>query len=134
MKLDNGHGKIIQDPDLADIIYHVFRCSQAHASELPVKFKLIPTEAGVYKWRIDRSEDGGVQMPDKIIWALLATAIFSAVNGDINTMGEHRLTWGNEFEGIGTKIFLLRDYWGKEGEVRQFLSTQPQNRTKLEGL
>jgi hypothetical protein len=32
--LDNGYGKVISDPDLADIIYHVFRCSHAHAREI----------------------------------------------------------------------------------------------------
>jgi len=40
LNIDNGYGKKINEPDLADIIYHVFRCNHAHGHGVPPKFDL----------------------------------------------------------------------------------------------
>ncbi len=37
LKIDNGHGKIIAEPDLADFIYHIFRCNL----RMPKKYQKI---------------------------------------------------------------------------------------------
>jgi hypothetical protein len=33
-----------QNPDLADVIYEIFRCSHAHGDEVPQGYSVIPTE------------------------------------------------------------------------------------------
>jgi hypothetical protein len=131
LKLDNGYGKCISNPDIADIVYHIFRCSNAHAEEIPINFQLLPSEDGHYIWRIDRLNNS-VQMPETIIWALLGVSIFCKDNADIQTQGEHFLTWGNK--NIGLKKFIVKDSWGKEDELKEFFSNKSTIRLKLEGL
>ena len=132
VKLDNGHGKLIVDPDLADLIYHKFRCSQAHAEEIPVGFELIPVINNTSKWIIG-IQDGSVRMPAGVIWGLLAIAVFSKVNSGIPTQGEYFLTYSSGASGVDEK-FLIRDWWGREDEVKVILARYPRPRVKLQGL
>lgn len=131
LDLDNGHGKKIPEPDLADIIYHVFRCNDAHATEIPISFEILPSKSGYYEWHID-IVNKGVRMPDTIIWALLAVSIFSYVNSDITTEGEHWLSWGNDT--IGNTTFIVKDHWGKEDELRSFFLDKPTLSVIIENL
>lgn len=41
--IEDGYGKTIADADLADIIYHVFRCKNAHGEAVPANYALLPS-------------------------------------------------------------------------------------------
>lgn len=128
LQLDDGHGKSIINPDFADIIYHVFRCSHAHGDEIPIKFELIPSFDGYFQWNIE-IVNNGVRMPDTVVWALLAVSVFAKINSDIKTYGDHWISWGSKV--IGTTTFVIKDYWGKEDELKNFFSPRPALRVKL---
>ncbi len=132
VKLDNGHGKLIINPDLADIIYHIFRCSHVHGKEIPIGYELLPAEDGLSTWVIGR--DSRVHMPERIIWALLAVSVFCKANSEIKTDGEYYLSWGSEKLGIGITKFVIKDWWGREDDLRAFFSERPCIRIKLEGF
>jgi hypothetical protein len=128
LNLVDGKGKTISNPDFSDIVYHVFRCNHAHAKDVPIIFNLSPINK---TWIFDRI-NSGLQMPEDIIWALLAVSVFCKANADIQTQGEHFLSWGG-----GNRIhteFKIKDYWGKENKLKEFFSDKPINRVKIEGL
>jgi hypothetical protein len=128
LKLDNGYGKLIDKPDLADIVYHIFRCSHAHAREVPVNFELLPYQDAHYVWKLDLVNNE-LKMPETIIWALLAVAVFCKGNNKINTQGEHELRWGNQSMGI--TAFPLKNWWGREDDLKSFFADKPEKRVKL---
>jgi len=130
ISLDDGHGKIIKEPDLADIIYHIFRCSHAHAEEVPLTFTVLPSQQRILRWMIG-IEDKSVHMPDTVIFALLAVSVFSKVNVDIVSAGDLSLTWGNQ---TGYFIFPVKESWGREDEVKLLLAGKNMTRVKLNGL
>lgn len=129
LKLDNGHGKNIESPDLADIVYHIFRCSHSHADEVPLKYQLLPKESGVYPWFLDRVNTG-LRMPEAIIFALLAVSVFCKTNAAVKTVGEHHLTWGSD--QLGYEKYALKEFWGKEDDIKTFFSTRPQTRVTID--
>ncbi len=120
-KITDGYENLILDPDLADIIYHIFRCSNAHSKAVTSNYQLLPFRDGYSEWII---ADGLVQMPERVIWALIAICVFSKGNLQIKTSGEYHLTWGSESLGIDTRIFLIKDWWGKENDFKTFIDKQ----------
>jgi hypothetical protein len=133
VKLDDGSGKLIQNPDLADIIYHIFRCNHAHANEIPLNYEILESGDGWARWIVNTS-NSTLHMPDKIIWALIGVAVFSKGNTGLSTEGDYYLSWGSEALGIGTTKFLIKDHWGKENDLKLFFEQRPQIRVKIEGL
>lgn len=126
LKIDNGHGKQLTTIDLADVIYHIFRCSLGHCKSIPLKYKLRTTVNGFPTWSVGNNE---LMMPDCIIWALLAVSVFSKTNSGIKTKGDYFLSYG-------LKKFIIKDWWGKEDDFKKDLSNIKPNpiRVKLEGL
>ena len=131
LKIDNGNGQLINNPDLADVIYHIFRCNSAHAKMISLNYELLPVKDGESRWEIG---DDILKMPERIIWALLAVSVFS--NKLIKTDGDYFLTWGSESLGLGIWKFYIKEWWGKEDEFRSFLIDKNPNptRVKIEGL
>lgn len=114
-----------RSPDFADLVYEIFRCSHAHGDEVPKEFSVLPT-SGPYgsEWLFGPGE---VHMPDRIIWALLAVAVFAQVNAGEKTAGDYYLSMAEE-------RFLIRDWWGREGDFRAVATRYNQTRVKLEDL
>ena len=129
LNIDNESAGTIEKPDLADVVYHIFRCNLAHSKSVPLNYELLPSEDGRSRWEI-----GGdiLKMPDRVIWALLAVSVFSKANSGIQTKGDYWLSWGSESLGLGTKKFVIKDWWGKEDDFRLFLSKKNPNPTKIE--
>ncbi len=122
IKLDDGKGKIISEPDLADIIYHIHRCSHAHSEGVPTHFQLLDANVGESHWSFDR-ENKGIRMPDKVIFALLGVSVFCKANANINSSGNHYLSWIDESKN--EHKFLIKDNWGREYELREFFKDKP---------
>lgn len=118
----NDGGKLLSDPDFADIAYHIFRCSHVHGHEVQDGFEFTKSEDGKSLWRV--REDGAIQVPDRVLWALMAAVVFSRSNADIQTTSPHHFTWGAPSLGIGTYFFNVDLFWGQEDMVRKFFAAR----------
>ena len=72
--------------DFAEIIYEVFRCSHAHGDEVSPSFKVTISKGEfLSRWTL---AEGELHMPDRVVWALLAVAVFSQVNRGEESTGK----------------------------------------------
>jgi len=131
VKIDDGYGTKITNPDLADIIYHIFRCNNAHGEEVPPMYSLCPSGDGYSTWFL--SEDQ-ILMPDRIIWALLAVSVFSKANMNVSSDGDYYLSWGSESLGLGIHKFVIKEWWGREDDFCAFITPHNKTRVKLDKL
>lgn len=112
-------------PDLAEIIYEIFRCHHAHGDEVSSNFSIVVTQGGFRStWRLARGE---LHIPDRILWALLAVALFSRVNAGEKTTGDAYLSLGDE-------RFPIAQWWGRETDFRPIADRHNQVRVKLDAL
>lgn len=121
----NVHLKNNPSPDIAEIIYEIFRCSHAHGDEVPQNYSILPTTGTqISNWGFGFDE---LHMPDRIIWALLAVAVFSKVNAQEKSDGNYYLS-------LGDNRFPIRDWWGREDEFRPVADRYNQTRVKMDKL
>lgn len=110
-------------PDLADIIYEIFRCNHAHADEVPVPFSVMPSSgAFLSRWIL---ADNELRMPDRVLWGLLAVTVFSRANAAEKTTGDYYLSLGEE-------KFRIADWWGREDEFRPVADKYNQTRVTID--
>ena len=105
----------ISSPDLADIIYHIFRCIHLHGNPVPMEFDLTPVKEGASSWTFAGER---LNIPDRLVWALLAVVVLSTANKDIKSGGDYYLTLGSEAKGHD--VFQLTDWWGREKDFVPF--------------
>ena len=100
-----SHGK----PDIADVIYGIHRCSHGHGAELPNGFELLEDVAGPAQITRMEIEKGKVRLSDRIIFGLIAVAVFCPVNKDLATpkLDGYFLVIGN------SPKLIINDWWGK---------------------
>ncbi len=122
VSIDNDDGKVLENPDFADIVYHAFRCSLAHGWQISEAFAFTSSSSqGVSEWLIHAGE-GRIHMPDKALWALIACVVLCDANADISTETDLWLTWGGApAERDPPYHFDLDVFWGGEHQVRRFL-------------
>lgn len=123
-RFSNVHLPKNQSPDLADIVYEIFRCSHAHGDEVPASYSVIPTTGPFSDWEFGHGE---LHMPDRIVWALLAIAVFSKVNASEKSGGTYYLSLGGD-------RFPVCDWWGREDDFRPVASRYNQTRVKIDKL
>ena len=113
-------------PDFADLVYHIIRCNHAHGEEVPVEFHITGSRNAFFsEWELGPNS---VRMPDKVIWALTAVAIFSRVNGCFHGKGKGwRISWGAE-------IFPIDEWWGREVEIKQLATGWNTRRVEIKEL
>jgi hypothetical protein len=111
-------------PDFAEIVYRIFRCNDAHGDEIPVEYALTKSEAGNYHWYL---QHGKLHMPDVVVFALLGVSVFSRANADVRGGGTCVLT-------MGTDVFPIRDWWGREDDFRTIAAKYNQTRLTVKGL
>lgn len=112
-------------PDLAEVVYEIFRCSHAHGDEVPSEFSVIPSHGNFYsEWELARGE---LHMPDRVVWALLSVAVLSRVNAAENSEGTYYLSLGDE-------QFPIKDWWGQEEAFRTVVETCNRTRIRIDGL
>ena len=107
----------------SEIIYEIFRCNLAHGTEVPPGFGVL-----LRKSDENRSVLIGQQqlvLPDTIIFALLAVAVFSSVNAG-------QKIGSNYWLSCGTMRFTIDDWWGREADARICFSTVEMPRIKME--
>jgi len=106
-------------PDIADVIYGIHRCTHGHGDELPDGFALIQDAAGQNRITRMKVEKGKVRLSDRIIFGLLAVAILSPANKDQSVPDSYYLTFGES-----TKL-IINDWWGRESDFPSIAAQDP---------
>lgn len=96
-------------PDIADVIYGIHRCTHGHGDELPDGFELLPDAAGPLSRTRMLFEKGKVRLSDRVIFGLLAVAVFSPANKGQTVPDGYHFTFGKE-------ELLINEWWGRAGD------------------
>ena len=112
-------------PDIADVIYGIHRCSHGHGDELPSGFELLPDAAGPPRQTRMRIEKGKVQLSDRIIFGLLAVAIMCPVNIGQSVTDGYYLTFS-------TIKLPINDWWGRAADFPAIAAQDPTPLVKLD--
>lgn len=115
-------------PDLADVIYGIHRCCHAHGDELPDGFALVQDAAGPKRQTRMEIEKGKVRLSDRIIFGLLAVAVFSPANKDQvdPALDGYYLTYG-ESAKMG-----INEWWGRSNDFPAIAAQDPVPLVKLD--
>lgn len=119
-KFDNVSIPKVEHPDMADVIYHIFRCNFAHCNDIPSNFELIPNNSDAHV-KISKT---GFQLRENIILGLLAISVFSQVNRNNVTAGAHYLSWSSH-------RFEIKDWWGREEDFRSIVEAEESNPARV---
>jgi hypothetical protein len=113
------------EPDFAEIVYAVFRCSHGHGAELPTGYELLPSVGT----RISRLvlADGVLQLPDRLPFGLIAAAVLNPANHDQAVPDDYFLTLGDE-------KFIINEWWGRADDFRPIAKRYNKVRVKLDKL
>jgi hypothetical protein len=103
-------------PDLADVIYGVHRCTHGHGEELPAGFEFRRDSSGLAERTSIVIERGRIQLSDRIIFGLLAVAVFAPENVGQNTPEGYYLSLGAH------QTFIINDWWGRRTEFEVIAS------------
>jgi hypothetical protein len=111
-----------QWPDLADIVYKIHRCAHGHGDELPSGYELIP-DVGTdvpnqllrtrYEPGLDR-----VRLSDRIIFGLVAVAVFSPVNVGQRVPDSYALTYGPPHTEM-----VINEWWGRASDFQAIVAS-----------
>jgi hypothetical protein len=99
----------------SEVLYEVFRCNLAHGSPIPggsgltVRFSDWAREA---TFAPDQ-----VILPDTVIFALLAVAVFAPINADQRVGRDYYLSHA-------TRKFVIDEWWGREDEVKAYFAEE----------
>ena len=113
------------EPDLADVIYAIHRCSHAHGSEVPVNFAL---HAG-NRITVHLGDSAGIQLPRSIIIGLLAGVVLCRENRNLTGGGSCYLSWDHPGAGdlpSRSEQFVIQNWWGRKREFLE-LTRAPQS-------
>ena len=112
-------------PDFADLVYGVHRCSHGHGDDLPDGFELIPNAAGLALVTTIQVQPGKVQLSDRVIFGLLGVAVLDPVNADQVLPARYFLS----FAGVQ---YPIQDWWGRAEDFMPILGSQPLSSVKLD--
>lgn len=97
-------------PDLADVIYGIHRCTHGHGEALPGGFEMRPDSCGPAGTTTTVVGNGCVQLSDRIIFGMLAVAVFAPVNVDQSIPSGYFLTLGQDH------TFIINEWWGRRSD------------------
>lgn len=134
VRVKTDDDRVLDEPDLADIIYHVFRCSLAHGHSIGSEYAFVVVdEPGIHRWEIQLNGEQ-IRMPVSMYWALVALVVFCEANEDIVSNSRCCLTWGGAGTRLGDELyrFDIDVFWGAEKLVRKFFDSRPSIRVALD--
>lgn len=114
------------EPDLADVIYGIHRCSHGHGAELPGGFELIQDAAGSPQHTQVEISDGSVRLSDRIIFGLIAVAVLSPANKGQRAPDGYFLTFGSSAK------LMINDWWGRANDFAAVTAQDPLPSVKLD--
>lgn len=122
--------RLISNADVADVIYHCYRCAVAHGHAISDDFSFTDARIdGVTEWSLDLSGQR-INLPTRIVWALVAAVVFCKANSDVKTASGQYLT----YTGCGTWPEFRMDvdlFWGGEELIRRFFEKFPPIRVAM---
>jgi hypothetical protein len=113
-------------PDLADVIYGIHRCSHGHGDELPDGFQLIHDARGPARQTRVGVVKGAIRLSDRIIFGLIAVAVFSPVNKGQAVPDGYYLTFG-----VSEKL-IINEWWGRAADFPAMAARDPMPLVKLD--
>ena len=117
-------GKVIS-PDFAELIYHSIRCKIIHEGRIGNNIEITHTDdKNSALWIFGM---GKTQIPDRLIYALIGTVVFSVENKDIKDESSADLS-------LRDQIFPLREWWGKEVEFKKIISNMELIKVEMKDL
>lgn len=119
-------------PDFADIIYGIHRCSHGHGEALPGGFELLPDIAGKpghTSLQVEKKApgQGRVRISDRTIFGLLAVAVLSPANIGQRVPDNYYLTFGHN----PVKRMEINDWWGHGAWFPAIAASEPMPRVTL---
>jgi hypothetical protein len=116
----------VANPKFGDLIYHLIRCSLVHDTGLPGSVRFEPGNKVTLA-------DNFISLPISVFWGLLSIVVFAKVNALEKSAGEYFLSYTEPDLTIEHK-FLIREYWGKEDEIRLLYQKHVTTRVELISL
>lgn len=114
------------EPDFADVIYGIHRCTHGHGDELPGGFELILDAAGPARRTRIQIVKGAVRLSDRVIFGLIAVAVLSPVNiGQVVPDG-YCLTFG------ASEKLMINEWWGRASYFPAIAAKDPTPLVKLD--
>lgn len=128
--VETDDNKRIENPDVADIVYHCYRNAVAHGYAISAKFAFsqpapVSDSTG---WNFDMGA-GRIHFPTNLIWALIAVVVFCKANADIKSLSGSWLSL--RVDGHDVK-FTTGLFWGGEDLVLNFFEKYPVPRIVLD--
>lgn len=105
-------------PDFADVIYGIHRCSHGHGDELPDGFELLPDAAGPPRQTRMEIQKGKVRISDRAIFGLLAVAVMHRLNVGERVPDSFYLTFG-------VTRLPINDWWGRAEDFPAIAAQDP---------
>jgi hypothetical protein len=113
-------------PDIADVIYGIHRCAHGHGDELPDGFGLLANAAGPPGYTRMEIENGKVRLSDRVIFGLIAVAVFSPANQDQIVPDGYHLTFG------ANVVLPINEWWGRAADFASIAAQEPVPQVKLD--
>lgn len=114
------------EPDLADVIYGVHRCSHGHGDELPGGYELIQDARGPARYTRCEIQKGAIRLSDRVIFGLVAVAVLSPANKGQHVPDGYYLTFG------ATAKLIINEWWGRAADFPAVAATDPVPSVKLD--
>jgi hypothetical protein len=113
-------------PDIADVIYGIHRCSHGHGIALPDGFELFLDAAGTPRYTRMEVNEGRVHLSDRIIFGLLAVAVLSPANVDQVVPDGYHLTFSGDI------LLPINEWWGRTADFAGIVAQNPMPLVKLD--
>lgn len=115
------------EPDVADLVYAIHRCTHGHGDELPMGYELIPDAAGQPGLtHAEIKKGGGVRLSDRTIFGLLAVAVLSPANRGQLVPDGYYLTYGRSAK------LIINDWWGRVDDFPAIAALESMPLVKLD--
>ncbi|WP_139170505.1 hypothetical protein [Lutimaribacter saemankumensis] len=122
ISVSTDDGKTLENPDVADIIYHCYRNATQHGYTISSKFAFSEQQPGSFVgWNFNFGE-GRIHFPVNLVWALIATVVLEKSNKDIVSFTGQFLYLNVENKNVHFPVGL---FWGGEDLVVNFFGKHP---------
>ncbi|MCV7198829.1 hypothetical protein [Mycobacterium angelicum] len=101
-------------PDIADVLWGIYRYGHGHEDELPKGFEL--TRHGSRDEKVSIWRDGKIQLPAAAALGLLAIAVFAPENKGESVPIDYKLSWYQH-------DFQISGWWGWQDHFREIIGS-----------
>jgi hypothetical protein len=98
----------------SEVVYEVFRCNLAHGSPMPGGSGL--TVRFSHDARRATLGPDSIELPDTVLFAMLAVAVFAPVNSEQRIGSPY-------FLSHAAREFVVDEWWGREADVRSYFES-----------